>query len=111
MCKNNLTNVFGITQLSKVRIASCLIAVLVLGLLTVKSVPAQQPPTLPPLQSPRMPAPPDQPSEDTSTEKEEEPISTIKVGVDVVQLFFNVKDKKGGIIPNQTRDNFQVFED
>src|SRR5262249_21656059 len=31
--------------------------------------------------------------------------------VNVVQLFFNVKDKKGGLIPNLTKDNFQIFED
>lgn len=36
---------------------------------------------------------------------------TLKVSVNVVQLFFNVKDKKGGLIPNLTKDQFQVFED
>jgi VWFA-related protein len=29
----------------------------------------------------------------------------------VVQLFFNVKDKKGGLIPNLTKDQFQISED
>jgi VWFA-related protein len=38
-------------------------------------------------------------------------MSTLKVNVDVVQLFFNVKDKKGGLIPNLTKDDFQIFED
>ena len=38
-------------------------------------------------------------------------MSTLKVNVDVVQLFFNVKDKKGGLIPNLTKDDFQVSED
>jgi VWFA-related protein len=36
---------------------------------------------------------------------------TLKVNVNVVQLFFNVKDKKGGLIPNLTKDQFQVAED
>src|SRR6266700_6854520 len=40
-----------------------------------------------------------------------EPTETLKVNVNVVQLFFNVKDKKGGLIPNLPKDNFQVFED
>lgn len=35
----------------------------------------------------------------------------LKVNVNVVQLFFNVKDKKGGLIPNLTKDQFQVLED
>ncbi len=36
---------------------------------------------------------------------------TLKVRVNVVQLFFNVKDKKGALIPNQTKDDFQILED
>jgi VWFA-related protein len=36
---------------------------------------------------------------------------TLKVNVNVVQLFFNVKDKKGALIPNLTKDAFQVSED
>jgi len=35
----------------------------------------------------------------------------LKVNVNVVQLFFNVKDKKGGLIPNLTKEQFQVAED
>jgi len=37
--------------------------------------------------------------------------ATLKVSVNVVQLFFNVKDKKGALIPNLTKDAFQVLED
>jgi VWFA-related protein len=36
---------------------------------------------------------------------------TLKVNVNVVQLFFNVKDKKGGLIPNLTKEQFQIAED
>src|SRR5712691_613576 len=43
-------------------------------------------------------------SDDQSTE-------TLKVNVDVVQLFFNVKDKHGALIPNLTKDNFEIIED
>jgi VWFA-related protein len=43
-------------------------------------------------------------TEDQSTE-------TLKVNVDVVQLFFNVKDKHGAIIPNLTKDSFDILED
>jgi VWFA-related protein len=38
-------------------------------------------------------------------------METLKVNVDVVQLFFNVKDKHGALIPNLNKDNFQLFED
>jgi VWFA-related protein len=36
---------------------------------------------------------------------------TLKVNVNVVGLFFNVKDKHGALIPNLTKDDFEVFED
>ncbi|MEP6642869.1 MAG: VWA domain-containing protein [Acidobacteriaceae bacterium] len=38
-------------------------------------------------------------------------METLKVNVNVVQLFFNVKDKKGGLIPSLTKNDFQIFED
>jgi len=38
-------------------------------------------------------------------------MATLKVNVDVVQIFFNVKDKKGGLIPSLTKDDFEVNED
>ncbi len=44
-------------------------------------------------------------------DQSEEPMTTLKANVNVVQLFFNVKDKKGGLIPNLPKDNFQIFED
>lgn len=36
---------------------------------------------------------------------------TLQVNVNVVQLFFNVKDKKGGLIPNLAKDQFTILED
>ncbi len=42
------------------------------------------------------------------TEKSDE---TIRTNVNVVGVFFNVKDKHGALIPNQTKDDFEVSED
>ncbi len=36
---------------------------------------------------------------------------TLKVNVEVVQLFFNVKDKRGALIPSLTKDSFDILED
>jgi len=44
-------------------------------------------------------------------DQSQEPTETLKVNVNVVNLFFNVKDKHGALIPNLTKDDFQVFED
>src|SRR5664279_4497512 len=44
------------------------------------------------------------PSQDQSS-------GTVKVNVEVVQLFFNVKDKHGALIPNLSKENFDIFED
>ncbi len=69
------------------------ISVLLLVLAGVLASHAQQP------QSP-------DPAQDSDQSSE-----TLKVNVNVVQLFFNVKDKKGGLIPNLTKDQFQISED
>ncbi len=42
---------------------------------------------------------------------DQKPQETLKVNVNVVQLFFNVKDKKGLLIPNLTKADFDVAED
>jgi VWFA-related protein len=42
---------------------------------------------------------------------DDEPIETLKVRINVVQLFFNVKDKHGSLIPNLTKDDFEIHED
>src|SRR5512133_3429305 len=41
----------------------------------------------------------------------QEPTTTLKVNVNVVQLFFNVKDKHGALIPNLTKTDFDIAED
>lgn len=38
-------------------------------------------------------------------------IPTIKVDVDLVNVLFSVRDKKGAYVSNLTKDDFQVFED
>ena len=43
-------------------------------------------------------------------QKEEEPLS-IKVDVDVVQILCSVRDKRGALIGNLTKDDFTLFED
>ena len=44
-------------------------------------------------------------------QQEDQSLETLKVNVNVVQLFFNVKDKKGGLIPNLTKTDFDILED
>lgn len=46
-----------------------------------------------------------------ASQNDQESMETLKVNVNVVQLFFNVKDKKGALIPNLTKDDFEVVED
>jgi len=62
--------------------------------------PAQNPPAQPPAQDQQGQQPSDQDN-----------LQTFKAEVNVVNLFFNVKDKHGMLIPNLTKDDFQVFED
>jgi VWFA-related protein len=50
-------------------------------------------------------------TQDNEPEEKDQSVSTLKVNVNVVQLFFNVKDKKGGLIPNLAKDDFQLLED
>jgi VWFA-related protein len=45
------------------------------------------------------------------SEDSQEPTETVKVNVNIVQLFFNVKDKHGALIPNLTKDDFTIAED
>lgn len=39
------------------------------------------------------------------------PVETLKVNVDVVNLLFNVKDKSGHLLPNLAKEQFDVSED
>jgi VWFA-related protein len=75
--------------------------ILTLGLLASAPLAAQQ--------SPSSNAPASNAPQDSS--KDDQSVETLKVRVNVVQLFYNVKDKKGALIPNQTKDDFELFED
>jgi VWFA-related protein len=50
-------------------------------------------------------------SDSQKPDDDQGPAGTVKVSVNVVGLFFNVKDKHGALIPNLTKDDFQVLED
>lgn len=50
-------------------------------------------------------------SSSQQSQQEEKPSETLKVNVNVVQLFFNVKDKHGALIPNLTKTDFDIAED
>src|SRR5258708_34108269 len=52
-----------------------------------------------------------QAEKDRNKDSDQTPVTTFKANVDVVQLFFNVKDKKGGIVPNLPKENFDILED
>jgi VWFA-related protein len=52
-----------------------------------------------------------QKSQDQKSDDSQGPTETLKVNVNVVQLFFNVKDKHGALIPNLTKDDFEIRED
>src|SRR5947208_15837472 len=81
---------------------SCIVkAVAVTVLLLLPVLAAQELPRL---------ATPDQ-QDQANDQDQDKSVSTLKVNVNVVQLFFNVKDKKGAPIPNLAKDDFQVFED
>ena len=67
--------------------------------------------TFPAVAQSASPAAAQQASTGNQAAPQEEPVETLKVNVEVVQLFFNVKDKHGALIPSLTRTDFDVFED
>jgi VWFA-related protein len=76
---------------------------------------AQQSTPQQPSAQPSAPAPqsasPSQKPDDQKSDDSQQPTETLKVNVNVVQLFFNVKDKHGALIPNLTKADFEVHED
>jgi VWFA-related protein len=64
-----------------------------------------------PAQSQNPPAQEQNPSAQEKQSSDQEPLQTFKAQVNVVNLFFNVKDKHGMLIPNLTKNDFEVFED
>ena len=80
----------------------CLTLVSSLGMAGQSQNPPAQAPASPPTQEqqPQSQAP-----------AEDDNLQTFKAQVNVVNLFFNVKDKHGMLIPNLTKNDFEVFED
>jgi VWFA-related protein len=52
-----------------------------------------------------------QAQKDKDKDPDQTPITTFKANVDIVQLFFNVKGNKGGMIANLPKENFEILED
>jgi VWFA-related protein len=74
---------------------------------------AAQLPTIPPVQNQPQAGqnqPPAQ-GQSSSTDAQQQPTETLKVNVNVVSVFFNVKDKHGTLVPNLTKDDFTIAED
>ncbi len=70
---------------------------------------AQSPNTPPATQQPQDQQAPQ--GQDQQGQESDQPLETFKAQVNVVNLFFNVKDKHGMLIPNLTKNDFEVFED
>jgi VWFA-related protein len=88
----------------------CVAAYMAAALLLVAPVWAQDPDSsiAPPNQGQQQSA---QKPANAQNPEDQGPAETLKVNVNVVGLFFNVKDKHGALIPNLTKDDFQVSED
>jgi VWFA-related protein len=56
-------------------------------------------------------SPDNRPDQNRQDQDQDQSATTLKVNVNVVQLFFNVKDKRGALIPSLTKNDFQIFED
>lgn len=91
------------------------ISIIALCLMSWTGVQAQRPPKEPPKASN---APddngdsmPEGPKLRDKTAEQGEPVTTLKVNVQVVNIYFNVKDKHGALIPNLNKEAFQVNED
>ncbi len=56
---------------------------------------------------------PDEPPVSTAppTPQEEEPVATLKLNVNLVDLFFTVKDKQGNLVPHLSKEDCSVSED
>jgi VWFA-related protein len=46
-----------------------------------------------------------------TTQQDNNPATTLKVNVNLVSLYFTVRDKRGGLIPNLTKNDCSILED
>src|SRR5580658_5680629 len=98
--------------------ATGLFSLIIFALVIALSLPAaaQNAPIPPPPTPPSAPSTGptsnnDSASTPSNTQAQDQSVETLKVNVEVVQLFFNVKDKRGALIPNLNKDNFDLLED
>lgn len=99
--------------------ARALPAILVIAaLLLISDAPGQSlgaPQSSSPSSSPASPQPGGQSGQQTPPQSPPEtggePSTTFKVNVNVVNLYFSVKDHKGMLVPNLTQNDFEVLED
>ena len=101
-------------MLNRKRIRVLALTLLTGCLLLCSGLQAQRPPKEPPKAS-NAPADdgysvPEGPKLHDKT-RQNKPITTLKVEVQVVNVYFNVKDKRGALIPSLKKEDFQVFED
>src|SRR5580698_3431721 len=111
MAKFPLTELIAKPRVLKARIlAMVALGALFLGVPFSKAQSAGQQPPAPKAAPDQQPAAPDSKSSQQS-EDSQQPTETLKVNVNIVQLFFNVKDKHGALMPNLTKDDFEIYED
>ena len=78
---------------------------------TSQSTVPRPPDTLKPQTSGTVPHPPDWPKQTADAQPDEQPSSTIKVNVKLVNVFTTVTDSGGSPVSSLKEEDFQVFED
>jgi VWFA-related protein len=99
----------GLSRFSAASVAASILILLTALFIVAPNASAQAP--APSQPAPSQPATAQKPSDSQTPADDQGPAGTVKVSVNVVGLFFNVKDKHGALIPNLTKDQFEVFED
>ena len=95
----------------KVGFGTILLSLLLVGSVSAQYIPKpKNPDTGPQTNSDEFPNPVGKTPTPSSAEPDN-PLETFKVDVNVVNLLFNVKDKHGSLIPNLSKDDFQIAED
>ena len=92
-------------------LASSLIPLLLIAFLLGQRAPAQDAPKASNAPTSNTSSGEHVPDNSPSDASQDEPATTLKVNVEVVQLFFNVKDKHGALVPNLPKEEFDIFED
>jgi VWFA-related protein len=95
----------------KVGFGTILLSLLLAGGASAQYIPKpKNPDTGPQTNSDEFPNPVNKTPTPSSAESDN-PLETFKVDVNVVNLLFNVKDKHGSLMPNLSKDDFQIAED